>query len=210
MSKLNPYRILDVTTNASQAEIKAAYRALAQQHHPDREGGDIDTFQEIGFAYELLSDDIRRKRYDETGDTGIAPNVDDVAIRIVAEVFEKIIASNAPRDIIKEAKRSINTCLKEIESHIAKLNSTSKLLDKFCNRVTATDENLFQMVLDAKRNNISIGIQSAELEKLNFNRALELISAHVDEAPETQTPTQGMDQLRDDIFAQLIYGGFRP
>ena len=54
---MNHHKILGVQPGASQDEIKAAYRKLAMQHHPDREGGDEKKFKEIKAAYEGLTSD---------------------------------------------------------------------------------------------------------------------------------------------------------
>lgn len=57
------YQTLGVNRNASQDEIKKAYRKLASKHHPDK-GGDKQKFQEIEEAYRTLSDDQKRAEYD--------------------------------------------------------------------------------------------------------------------------------------------------
>jgi len=57
------YQILGVNENASQDEIRAAYKKLAMKNHPDR-GGDTKRFQEISQAYDTLSDDRKRQEYD--------------------------------------------------------------------------------------------------------------------------------------------------
>ena len=64
------YEILGVSKEASQAEIKKAYRKLAIQHHPDK-GGDEEKFKEITRAYEVLSDEEKRAQYDQFGEEGI-------------------------------------------------------------------------------------------------------------------------------------------
>ena len=58
------YQTLGVQRNATPDEIKKAYRKLAGQHHPDKDGGDKHKFQEIQKAYEALSDPNKRAQYD--------------------------------------------------------------------------------------------------------------------------------------------------
>lgn len=64
MAKDDFYKILGVPENASQEDIKKAYRRLAHQHHPDRQGGSEAKFKEINAAYQTLSDTDKRARYD--------------------------------------------------------------------------------------------------------------------------------------------------
>eukprot|EP01038_Epipyxis_sp_PR26KG_P005321 gene5321-7386_t len=60
------YEIFDITSNSTQDEIKRAYRKLALKNHPDK-GGNEETFKAISVVYSILSDDEKRKCYDETG-----------------------------------------------------------------------------------------------------------------------------------------------
>ena len=61
----DPYLVLGVPLQASAAEIKAAYRALVKQHHPDA-GGDAERILSLNAAWEVLRDGERRRRYDAT------------------------------------------------------------------------------------------------------------------------------------------------
>jgi curved DNA-binding protein len=65
------YAVLGVPKSATQKDIKAAYRKLARQHHPDVNPGDKsaeDRFKQVGEAYEVLSDPDKRTKYDEVGE----------------------------------------------------------------------------------------------------------------------------------------------
>src|SRR3989338_69511 len=61
------YNILGVSKGASDDEIKKAYRKLAHQHHPDKQGGDEKKFKEINEAYQVLSNKEKRAQYDQFG-----------------------------------------------------------------------------------------------------------------------------------------------
>lgn len=71
MSKRDYYEVLGVKKDASADEIKKAFRRLAIQHHPDKEGGDEAKFKEINEAYDVLKDGQKRQRYDQFGHAGV-------------------------------------------------------------------------------------------------------------------------------------------
>jgi molecular chaperone DnaJ len=71
MAKRDYYEVLGVSKSASADEIKKAFRRLAVQHHPDKEGGDETKFKEINEAYEVLKDQQKRQRYDQFGHAGV-------------------------------------------------------------------------------------------------------------------------------------------
>ena len=76
-NKRDYYEVLGVQKSASADEIKKAYRKAAMKYHPDRNPGDKEAeakFKEVGEAYEVLSDDSKRQRYDQFGFAGVDPS----------------------------------------------------------------------------------------------------------------------------------------
>jgi len=79
MEERDLYADLGVAKGASADEIRKAYRKLARQYHPDVNPNDAkaeERFKQISFAYDVLSDEEKRKRYDEFGMAGLAPGFD--------------------------------------------------------------------------------------------------------------------------------------
>jgi curved DNA-binding protein CbpA len=142
---MNPYFELDVPTTASLDTIKQRYRTLAQMHHPDK-GGDEELFKRIKLAYEILSDPVRRKQYDITGET-TTTNAKDEAIANIVQILLHVVPSfNVDQDdLIQIAEIETRTMLELIhkdarvtERYIINLEKVSSKL-----RIKTDGENIF-------------------------------------------------------------------
>ncbi len=81
MTSFDPYEVLGVGRDASQSEIKRAYRRLAVRYHPDKnpdEPGAEERFKRVGEAYEILGNPDKRSRYDRFGSADGAPDLGDI------------------------------------------------------------------------------------------------------------------------------------
>lgn len=77
MAKKDYYEVLGVSKNATESDLKRAYRRLAMKYHPDRNPDDKsaeEKFKEAKEAYEILNDDEKRNAYDRFGHAGVDPN----------------------------------------------------------------------------------------------------------------------------------------
>ena len=72
-SKRDYYDVLDISRNATEEEVRKAFRQKALQYHPDRnkDPGALDQFKEINEAYQVLTDPKRRQQYDQWGHAGM-------------------------------------------------------------------------------------------------------------------------------------------
>ncbi|KAF1845220.1 DnaJ-domain-containing protein [Cucurbitaria berberidis CBS 394.84] len=110
---IDPYEVLGLETEATADDVKKAYRKLALKHHPDKVAEDEKeaankTFQELAFAYAVLSDDRRRKRYDLTGSTAETLEGDDDFdwLKFYREQFENVVNKEAINKVSNEYKDS--------------------------------------------------------------------------------------------------------
>ncbi len=90
MAKRDYYEILGVGKSATQDEIKKAYRKLAMQYHPDRNPGNKEAeekFKEAAEAYEVLSNDEKRAKYDRYGHSGLKGGQDFHSYQNVNDIF---------------------------------------------------------------------------------------------------------------------------
>src|SRR5207249_3456829 len=108
--KRDYYQVLGVQRNASQEEIKKAFRRLARQYHPDinKEPGAEATFKEINEAYEVLSDSDKRAMYDRFGHNipTSAPGYDPFSgADPFGSFFEAFFSGNAARQAQRGPQR---------------------------------------------------------------------------------------------------------
>jgi DnaJ family protein A protein 2 len=79
------YDLLDVSPSATCEEIKKAFRKKSLTHHPDK-GGDVEVYKQINSAYEILSDQNKRKLYDDGGENALR-NTGDISQDTLSQMF---------------------------------------------------------------------------------------------------------------------------
>lgn len=110
------YEVLGVSRNASDEEIKRAYRRLALQYHPDKNGGDDTMFKRISEAYQILSDPAKRAEYDgkQTQTNDVFVKLFNIFLRsFTSHTSQKPAAEPAPQPP-KETKVPIYVSLADL------------------------------------------------------------------------------------------------
>ena len=142
---MNPYDVLGVAIDASTEEIKQRYRTLAQLHHPDK-GGDAELFKQVKLSYEILSDPLRRKDFDQTGNINTKIDVRNEALDYIAQMLFRIVPNFNPDqdDLIFLMRKEITTIKTDMNNNINVCNIHLTNLEKVIQRlkIKTNNENL--------------------------------------------------------------------
>jgi curved DNA-binding protein CbpA len=148
------YEILGISPTASAGEVRAAYRAKVKEVHPDT-GGSNEAFSEVVIAYEILSDDHRRKQYDETGsldDPGKA--ISSGAIMIVEGLVNALIQRedakylDAVNLMCADISNALRSKLLNIDGLERRKQELADLRDRF--KAKSPEDTILHDILDRK------------------------------------------------------------
>lgn len=162
MTDTTLYDLLGVAPSASTAEVKLAYRRIAKTHHPDG-GGSPERFVALTQAYDVLSDEGRRKLYDETGqfDAAAADNRQRDLIVTLSSALDRVLSkSRRPiesTDIVGEMRQLLEAGRAILAEELAELDARLQSLDQAKRRIKRKDdrENLFTLVIDGQIRTLS-------------------------------------------------------
>lgn len=178
----DPYKILGVRRNATAKTIRSAYHKKARQSHPDTNPGDegaASRFDAVRKAYELLSDPVRRQRYDETGDSSEPRPVNGSGfdfIDIIARALDDTLrashqSGNTDKvNIVEAVKGRVSEVRRKVEADLGDLKKSLGVVKKAMGRVTTAEgqTNLLEEILRRKcaDHEPLIAAASGELDRL--------------------------------------------
>lgn len=214
------YRVLGVGRRAAQDDLRRAYRHKAKTSHPDS-GGSVGAFGEIATAYAVLSDPVRRERYDQTGeiDPPRADTLDASAIEVIAQKLGLII--HAEQDVTSlDIGALIEGAIREdmtqrrtnIAGHERAIQRTTKLRARIRRKANGRD-NMLAKVLDWHEVSARDQIKKNEAAVASLERALEILKDY--SFAEELAPATGDDvsvaltdalQALDELAAALKTG----
>lgn len=174
------YDLLEIDKDATQEEIKAAYRRLSMEHHPDR-GGDRDQFELIKKAYETLSNEERRERYDTTG---MDEDFFSLAVNMAVAIFKQAMRSD-PVNISEEINETIRDAISDSDNKIEMFQDQIKKHERMVSKIKSSPKNDFIKSVIAQENQaIELQIQQVKTHKQTQEAAWELLKGYEFEVEE--------------------------
>lgn len=137
----------------------------AQRAHPDKEGGSAEKFHAVQLAYDVLSDEERRKRYDETGEAQEAPQAQQAVQVISNMVIQFVDAADLDHDDMVEAmKRTVAGQMERSADEISRLREKIKKRERALRRIRHRGQgvNILAAALNADLKGIERAIKSME------------------------------------------------
>lgn len=176
---MNHYEVLGVKPDASAAEIKAAYRRLSKQHHPDRPGGDHNKMTQLTLAYRILSDPEKRKRYDETGADDRPKDIEAEAQAMLMGGFEQHIEQGQSDDVLSEMRAGLANAVITTKHKIQQAKKRIGVLETKARRVKRKRQGFdaYAEVIKRKIQKERADIESGE----HFLKVAEMCGALMDE-----------------------------
>jgi len=139
MARMDYYRILGVSREASDEDIKKSYRKLVFEHHPDRNPDNPhaeEKIREINLAYEIIGDAEKRQSYDRLYWSG-EPRADTVDLAVVLTNMEQTLFNEGRKELFALLMRDV-TRIKEELQLIRKRTVAEQGYDSFLEQVVET------------------------------------------------------------------------
>lgn len=181
------YDTLGVAPDASQDEVKTAFRRAAAAAHPDREGGDAERMAAVNRAYETLGDPHRRAEYDATGMIDGEDKLEGEARGRLVALFQAALDAQA-HDLMNACRTLLTNARAEIDVQYANISLQASRLRRQRNRIRRKEkgENLFTALVDSKLKQADEQLAALERGRTVFARVAEMLDGYEAEPGEMQ------------------------
>lgn len=191
------YLILGIGVNATNKEIKEAFRNKSKQYHPDI-GGDEELFKKICEAYNILINEEKRSRYDDGEDPiDILKNDNNESLKVISELLLGVLQHLDPdnNNIIKVMNDELDNNIKRLDDEIDKHEKIKTRLQKTIqNTIKKGKSNLIKYLSDKHIKHIDIKIKDIKDARDGFKKAKKLLDNYEYDMPEQ--PLWDLGQFR--------------
>lgn len=194
----SPYEVLGVDRSANAEQIKRAYRVACKKHHPDRAQGDPERMLAVREAYDVLSDDERRARYDATGETKRRTPIDELAQQVLLGVFVEFLKkADDYFDPVPGITKGLEKALQDQHEALKKLDKQLEHIAKRAKQIRRKDggEDLFASLIEQETRNTKATITNTEAMIQAIPRAIAMLKEYESE------PAKAREK-----FTTLLYG----
>ena len=179
---IDPYETLGVVRDADAAQIKTAYRKRAKNAHPDA-GGDADAFAKLKTSYEILSDPVRRKIFDETGyDPTLADTKDLEGILVLETLINEFILDEREPgsfDPVAAMRRKLTDKIVNVRFHVLELERHRARVRNHMDRIGKRPETDFLgSMMRARSDSITDAITKAEAQIATIEQAYQMLDGY--------------------------------
>nr|CAD6411399.1 molecular chaperone DnaJ [Rhizobium sp. Q54] len=179
---IDPYDTLGVARDADTAQIKTAYRKRAKNAHPDT-GGDADAFSRLKISFEILSDPVRRKVFDETGYDPTLADTKDLEGLLVLEglINDFILDEREPGsfDPVAAMRRKLTDKIVNVRFHILELERHRARIRNHLDRIGKRPETDFLgSMMRARSDSITDAITKAEAQIATIEQAYQMLEGY--------------------------------
>ena len=179
---MDHYEALNVSPNASKAEIKQAYRRKAKKLHPDK-GGDTGAFQVVQRAYTVLINDQLREHYDKTGDDGdqALSDAERILTGELARAIDRILTQGKDFNIVALVKTNLTQAIANLKKHRQDFRKGLAKAEKLRGRVSVNDgTNLYEIIINDRLGKIEEQLKNIDKDIAVNQAALTLAETYID------------------------------
>lgn len=193
----DPYDILGVGRDADDAAIRAAFRRLAKESHPDS-GGDAEAFVLCQKAQDLLLDPLRRKVFDATGyDPELADSRDIQGLMLIEKLVNDIVLDEREPgtfDPLEKMRATLQNDIRKARFHMREMEGHGARVSRHLSRLgRGPGTDVLGYMLRARIEAIAKAVQEAAKQIEATERALEMLAAYrydMDELAPAAAPAQ--------------------
>lgn len=191
---MNHYETLGVPKEASRDEIRRAFRKKAQKMHPDK-GGKAEDFYPLQRAYDVLGNPTRREQYDQTGSDGDGPDVRQMALGNIGQMFITMVEQQDidHTNIVAEMRQAFKAAQAEENTQIVQLRRSIVKREKAMKRVKHKGDgpNILLQMLESDIGQRKHKIDALEQKGFLFAEIFKVLDEYeyqVDERGRSQSP----------------------